>query len=193
MKPREKGGVCLALGALLLLAALALTLYNVLDGQRAAHAAEVAVKALHEKIDAGETEPATPGEMPVIAVDGENYIGALMIPSLNLDLPVMTDWDYTRLRVSPCRYSGSYLTGDLLICAHNYARHFSPIKWIAPGADVYLIGADGRLLHYTVVSVETLRPAQVEDMITPGDWELTLFTCNTGGQSRCAVRCAAAA
>lgn len=44
-----------------------------------------------------------------------------------------------------------------------------------------------------VVSIETLQPTQVEQMITKSDtdeWDLTMFTCNTGGgRTRCTVRC----
>ena len=68
------------------------------------------------------------------------------------------------------------------------------------GADVYLITVDCRVYHYQVTNRETLQPGAVENMIentnntTDGtvtnEWDLTLFTCNTGGQTRCAVRCA---
>ena len=112
----------------------------------------------------------------------------------------MDRWDYTRLKISPCVYSGSYKTDDLVICAHNYARHFSPVKRIDIGADVYLITVDCRVYHYQVTNRETLQPGAVENMIentnnttdetVTNEWDLTLFTCNTGGQTRCAVRCA---
>ena len=37
-----------------------------------------------------------------------------------------------------------------------------------------------------------MQPTQIEKMITAtdeNDWDLTLFTCTTGGNARCAVRC----
>ena len=39
-----------------------------------------------------------------------------------------------------------------------------------------------------VAALEVLSPFDVEEMTT-GDWDLTLFTCTVGGQSRIAVRC----
>ena len=36
--------------------------------------------------------------------------------------------------------------------------------------------------------IERLRPTAVKEM-TSGDWDLTLFTCTVGGQSRVTVRC----
>ena len=138
--------------------------------------------------------------MPVTLVDGFQYIGILEIPSLGIRLPVMDTWDYDRLRISPCLYSGSYYTDDMVICGHNYQRHFSPIKGVDIDADVYFITADKVIYHYTVSNRETVQPTSVEQMIRNmnnrdpedgdmEDWDLTLFTCNTGGQTRCAVRC----
>ena len=41
--------------------------------------------------------------------------------------------------------------------------------------------------------VENLQPTQIEEMTEKteesDEWDLTLFTCTTGGSARCAVRC----
>ena len=200
---RKIGNTLILLGLLLLLGAGGLTAYNIWDGIRADRASQHIIQEMdigQDLVEALDREPDDDPEMPVIEVEGYYYIGILEIPSLQLTLPVMDRWDYTRLKISPCVYSGSYKTDDLVICAHNYARHFSPVKWIDIGADVYLITVDCRVYHYQVTNRETLQPAAVENMIentnntTDGtvtnEWDLTLFTCNTGGQTRCAVRCA---
>ena len=200
---RKIGNTLILLGLLLLLGAGSLTAYNIWDGIRAERASQHIIQEMdigQALVEALDREPDDDPEMPVIEVEGYYYIGILEIPSLQLTLPVMDRWDYTRLKISPCVYSGSYKTDDLVICAHNYARHFSPVKWIDMGADVYLITVDCRVYHYQVINRETLQPGSVENMIentnntTDGtitnEWDLTLFTCNTGGQTRCAVRCA---
>ena len=200
---RKIGNTLILLGLLLLLGAGGLTAYNIWDGIRADRASQHIIQEMdigQDLVEALDREPDDDPEMPVIEVEGYYYIGILEIPSLQLTLPVMDRWDYTRLKISPCVYSGSYKTDDLVICAHNYARHFSPVKRIDIGADVYLITVDCRVYHYQVTNRETLQPGAVENMIentnntTDGtvtnEWDLTLFTCNTGGQTRCAVRCA---
>lgn len=200
---RKIGNTLILLGLLLLLGAGGLTAYNIWDGIRAERTSQHIIQEMdigQALVEALDREPDDDPEMPVIEVEGYYYIGILEIPSLQLTLPVMDRWDYTRLKISPCVYSGSYKTDDLVICAHNYARHFSPVKRIDIGADVYLITVDCRVYHYQVTNRETLQPAAVENMIentnntTDGtvtnEWDLTLFTCNTGGQTRCAVRCA---
>ena len=200
---RKIGNTLILLGLLLLLGAGSLAAYNIWDGIRADRASQHIIEEMNigqDLVEALDREPDQDPEMPVIEVEGNYYIGILEIPSLQLTLPVMDRWDYTRLKISPCVYSGSYKTDDLVICAHNYARHFSPVKRIDIGADVYLITVDCRVYHYQVTNRETLQPGAVENMIentnnttdetVTNEWDLTLFTCNTGGQTRCAVRCA---
>lgn len=182
-------------GLLLIAAALILVLYNMWDGNRAKKASD----KILEKLEAvtAEEKPGIPGydapdkEMPSEEIDGWLYIGTLDIPSLGLRLPVMWDWDYERLKVSPCRYTGSYYADDIVICAHNYAGHFGPIKGIDVGADIYFTAVDGKVYHYQVSNRETIQPTDIEDMIdsTKEEWDMTLFTCSLDGQTRCAVRC----
>ena len=199
MMRKRFGTFFLILGLLLIAAALVLFVYNRVDANRAGEASyeilthlEDDLPPLHPARDEMQNEEA----MPDIVIDGTQYIGILELPSLGLRLPVAESWNYSQLRVSPCRYTGSWLTDDLVICAHNYPQHFSPIKWIQPGAEVWFTTADGAVLHYVVQTRETVRPTAISEMIdndmnseSSADWDLTLFTCNTGGQTRCAVRC----
>lgn len=130
--------------------------------------------------------------MDTAYIEGYNYIGIIEIPSLGLLLPVGENFSYNQLDYTPCRYCGSYYTDDMVICGHNFTSHFGPINYLEPGASVVFITADGDRINYTVLERETVWPFQMERMTDPGDnlWDLTLFTCNNGGESRCAVRCA---
>lgn len=121
-------------------------------------------------------------------IDGYRYIGVLYVPSLQLELPVMEEWDYDRLKIAPCRYFGSAYLDNMVIVAHNYPAHFSSLKWVPDGTEIIFTDMDGNEFHYAVSSVETLQPEQTADMIDSG-YALTLFTCNTGGQTRCTIRC----
>lgn len=193
IKP-TKSLLLIVTGLLLIAAAFVLVVYNLWDADRAAKASGRIAEELEARIDdRREYLPETSGEngLPGEEIDGYLYVGLLEIPEFDLELPVMASWDYERLRLSPCLYSGSYLTDDMVICAHNYARHFSPVKRIRIGSDIYFTSVDGQSYHYLVSNRETVEPKNVEDMIDSGkgDWDLTLFTCNTGGQTRCAVRC----
>lgn len=195
----KRGIVPIALGVLLLLMALGLTGYNLLEDSRASASAEHAFRALRVQTpdpSAEETpdyilpvyQVAPEIEMPVTTVEEYDYIGYLEIPALGLDLPVMDSWSYPQLKLSPCRYEGSAYTDDLIIAAHNYQRHFGRLKNLSPGDAVYFTDAEGNRFAYEVAALEQLRPNQGREM-RAGDWDLTLFTCTVGGQQRVTVRC----
>lgn len=139
-------------------------------------------------IKKGVPDPLGEREMPTITLNGYRYIGVLDVKSLDLSLPVMEDWDYDRLKVSPCRFAGNVYENDLVICAHNYPQHFTKLKYAPLGTEIKFTDAEGTEFLYAISSVETIGPNDVEGMIH-GDWDLTLFTCNTNGQTRCAIRC----
>jgi len=139
-------------------------------------------------IKKGIPDPLGEREMPTVTLNGYRYIGVLDVKSLELSLPVMEDWDYDRLKVSPCRFAGNVYEDDLVICAHNYPQHFTKLKYAPLGTEIKFTDAEGTEFLYAVSSVETIGPNDVEGMIY-GDWDLTLFTCNTSGQTRCAIRC----
>lgn len=126
-------------------------------------------------------------EMPTKKVGGRYYIGVLEIPALKLELPVMDDWSYSRLRTAPCRYAGSVYNRDIVIAGHNYARHFGGLKNLVPGDAVRFTDADGNVFCYKVSAIETLGKTDVERMRS-GDWDMTLFTCTYGGANRVTVR-----
>lgn len=127
-------------------------------------------------------------EMPVKVIDGEEYIGYLTIPSIDRELPVTSTWSYPLLRIAPGRYTGSVYSHDIVICGHNYDRHFGEIKNLQEGAEVFFTDMAGNHFGYSVLEVEQLEPYDSEEM-TSGDWDLTFFTCTLGGAHRVTVRC----
>lgn len=192
--PERAGVILMVLGVLLIAAAAALLFYNNAQSEQAWEASATALVAVREKIveAAAETEetvaaPAETEPEPVVEVDGAEYIGYLSVPVLELELPVQSDWDTDKLRVSPCRYYGRAATGDLVICAHNN-RHFGKLKTLQQGDLVTFTDAAGTLYRYEVALVEILQPTQIEEMLT-SEYPLTLYTCTYGGQSRVTVRC----
>ena len=193
-----RGIPLILIGLILVCAAILLVFYNTWDSDRAGKASKRVLDELDEIIADADPALKMPNftekpqqEMPTVEIDGYLYIGVLEIPSIDRRLPVMETWDYERLKISPCRYEGSYFEDNLVICGHNYEKHFSPIKWADIGADVYFTTVDGVVYHYQISNRVTVQPTQISEMIdnTIEDWQLSLFTCNTGGQTRCAVRC----
>ncbi len=191
----------LGAGLLLIAAALALAAYNVIDAQRAARSAAQALEALSQTtaVSAAEPEQASADDapayladpempMPTVSFDGNDYIGRVDIPSLGLSLPVISEWSYPRLKIAPCRYTGSAYLDNLIIAAHNYSSHFGNLNRLNNGDTVTFTDVDGNQFTYAVSRIEDLPGTAIEEM-QAGEWDLTLFTCTLGGRSRVTVRC----
>ena len=127
-------------------------------------------------------------DMPLQEVDGIAYVGYLTIPVLDLELPVISETNLRNLKQAPCRYTGSVYLNNLVIGAHNYARHFGKISDLLQGDKVYFTDMDGNRFSYQVADFEVLKPQQAEELTNSG-WDLTLYTCTLSGQTRFTVRC----
>lgn len=187
----KRGTVWINAGLLLIAAALFLSVYNEWESREARDSARQVIAQLCDALptEAGEptTLPDVRREMPVKTINGRDYIGVLSIPSLELELPVISQWDYPALKVAPCRYSGSLYQDNLIICAHNYASHFGKLKELQPGDIVLFTDMDEHVVTFQMVERETLNPMDAEGM-EAGDWDLTLFTCTIDGQTRVTIR-----
>ena len=202
----------ITIGLLLIAAALFLVSYNLYDELRAEQSARQAVTQLDAYLPAeaapeapsdstGDQEPlvsdertAIPDyvlspnmEMPVETINGIDFIGVLRIPALELELPIISEWNYPNLKTAPCRYSGSAYLNNLIICGHNYTSHFGTLKNLWEGDIATFTDMDGNVFTYKMVERETLNPTDIEGMES-GNWDLTLFTCTVGGQSRVTIR-----
>ena len=184
------GTLLICVGAAMVLAAAALFSWNWRESNTAGELSDEVLPLLVDETRERKDVPADPfsPQMTAVLIDGYKYVGFLSLPTLELELPVMADWSEAKLKLSPCRYYGSVNGNDLVICAHNYARHFGRLTELKSGDDVLFTDLDGNVTHYAVAEIQVLGPGQVEDM-TSGDYPLTLFTCTYGGKSRITVRC----
>lgn len=198
------GAVLILLGTGLVATALVLYLRNAQEQTRAAQTVaelmpqlvdvildnkQEAVTAQSQSQSQSQPQPVEQHrEMTKVQIDGHDYIGFLGIPALELELPVMADWSYPKLQIAPCLFSGSIFTGDIVIMAHNYEKHFGGLSKLHSGDIVSFTDGDGMTLYYEVVALDVLLPDAVEEM-TSGEYDLTLFTCTYGGKSRVTVRC----
>ena len=209
---KQEGLLLVTIGLLLIAAALFLVSYNLYDELRAEQSARQAVTQLDAYLPA-EAAPEAPTdpvedqdplvrdertvipdyvlspnmEMPVETINGIDFIGVLRIPTLELELPVISEWNYPNLKSAPCRYSGSAYLNNLILCGHNYASHFGNLKNLCEGDIATFTDIDGNVFIYKMVERETLNPTDIEGMES-GNWDLTLFTCTVGGQSRVTIR-----
>lgn len=128
---------------------------------------------------------------PVTMVGDYEYIGVLDLPALNLSLPIMSDWDYERLKMAPCRQFGSAATDDLVIAGHNYINHFGSLGMLKAGDSVTFTGTDGAVNTYVVSETATISPTETEK-VTESGYPLVLYTCTYGRQLRIVIYCSRA-
>lgn len=183
MSRKNKGIALLIIGGILLLTAAGWYAYNIIEDNLAGEHAEELLVKFDEK---QKTQEQT--EKPVIMVEGDAFCGKIIIEKLSVELPIYNEWNYTRLKSAPCRYSGSIATDDIIITAHNYKSHFGSLNKLKNGDEVKFIDAYGKSHIYEVCELITLDGTAVSDMQS-GGWDLTLFTCTKSGEQRVTVRC----
>lgn len=186
--PKKSGVILISLGAVLILAALLLFLYNRSEDRRAGQEAESLLEDVRSAM-AANADP-EPQEEPAEEITYD-YAGVIAIPDLSLELPVIDQWNYARLKVAPCRQSGAAADGDLVIAAHNYKSHFGYLDRLEPGASVIFTDMEGTVYRYAVEEIRQLEPEDVEDVssVFSSEYPLVLYTCTPGGKARVAVFC----
>lgn len=208
--PKKAGIAIVTLGAVLIVSALLLFLYNQHEADMAGQEAESLMSDLESWMEGQNTEPRTENtgestgpaateetepteptleaEMPVVRINGYSYVGYVEIPVLELKLPVLSEWDYNRLQIAPCRQHGSSRTDDLVIAAHNYRTHFGRLKELSEGDTVIFTDMDGIVNTYSIAKIDTIDPYDV-DCVLNSDFDLVLYTCTVGGKTRVTVFC----
>lgn len=204
MLHKKLGTLFISTGLLLMAAALFFTMGNLQEDRQAGQASAQVIKKFEQVIFHNEPQntaeistfteeivsqdPVT-SEMAVTEIDGNSYIGVLEIPDREIQLPIMSDWSYPQLEISPCRFSGSLYTNDLVICGHNYTSHFGWIWNAGPNEKLNFITVNKEIAHYIVDYVETIGPDDVDYLCEKTDWDLSIFTCTYGNANRRVLRC----
>ena len=196
--------ICFTIGITLLSAALSLCIYNIHEDEQGGEQAQNILDEIKSEIPENPEEPATEKKYDLFSeyetepiptegtleIDGSIYIGVISIPDLGIELPVMNEWSYPNLKISPCRYKGSYLDNNMIIAAHNYRSHFGRIGELNSGTEIIFTDVSGKVWTYEVNNIENINGTDIEamDFGSAESWDLTLFTCTLSGQSRVTVR-----
>lgn len=210
---KKAGLVFISIGAVLMVSALLLLMNNEQEDEAAGEASremleEVLLMIEENRDSPAETEEAepepeevpaaqteTPEEAPaeteaeellLTKLSAEDYIGVLVMPTLELELPVLSEWDYEKLKAAPCRQFGSTAEDDLVIAAHNYKQHFGKLGLLAVGDEVQMIDMDGTVNEYEVKETGTIAATAVNE-VQNSEYDLILYTCTYSGDDRIAV------
>ena len=189
----NKGKLFIIVGVFLILISLTMTFYNKYEDFNACKQARAALDAFKSEVvvqnhivESLTTEEVK--EMKTVNINGDEFIGTITIPVLNLELPVMSEYSYSRLKKAPCRYYGNLFTNDLIICAHAYETFFANLIKLKQNDLIVFTDVDGNNYAYEVLEIEILKPTDVDKMVN-NEFDLTLYTCTSDNMNRVTVRC----
>jgi len=139
---------------------------------------------------------ATPGirdsyadtRMPVVEIDGADYIGLLEIPGFDVQVSVSDQWSGGVLSSSIGRFSGSAYDHTLVIGGPDYPGLFDFCDDIDVGSSVILTDMTGAQFSYTVSRIDRASAAQA-DWLKTNEYDLTLFCRDLYSMEYIAVRC----
>lgn len=124
-----------------------------------------------------------------ISVDNNYYSGIIDIPEIGIKLPVMSEWNYDNLNISPCLFYNDEKNNRKIIAGHNYSSHFGKLKQLKQGDYIIFTNAENKRVIYKVLQTEILGSTDTDKILGGDDWNLTLFTCSLSGYERVTVRC----
>lgn len=170
--------ICLFAGVGLLTAALVTLFFWQRGIHTSAERAAEAVAALRTLLP--ESQGAVPearrdNSMPVLSLEGEDYIGILEIPAFGSALPVGAYWGNSSRY--PCRFSGSVYDRSIRIGATTQAGQYDFYREISVGDTLYFTDMTGNRYSYVVADIRYTRHAS-EETQDSRDADLTLFIQN---------------
>ena len=189
----SKGKILVIIGVFLILISLTMTVYNKYEDLKAGKDANETLNIIKNEITSQkhvvDTLPTDEvREMKTININGDEFIGTITIPSINLELPVLSKFSNSNLKKAPCRYYGNLFTNDLIICAHAYETFFANLNKLKQNDLIIFTDVDGNVYTYEVLEVEVLKETDVEKMVN-NEFDLTLYTCTYDNTGRITVRC----
>ena len=170
--------ICLLAG-ICMLAAAALTMVSWQRGMRVSQ--QQAADYVHTlRTLLPESQSAFPEErsnnaMPVLSLDGTDFIGILEMPRYGSALPVCADWG--RVSQHPCRFDGSIYDGTLQIGGSSQRGQYDFYREISVGDSVYFTDMQGKRYAYAVTGLHYAKHAD-QAALQREEADLTLFIKN---------------
>ena len=188
---QKKFPIIPVLGAMLVLVSLLLLIGAQLQAHMGVVRSGNIVSKIHEVLP--EKMVGVPGSypnshMPVMEIDGTDYVALIEIPDFGLALPVADKWDRDNLSYTPTRFSGSAYDSTFVIGGADYAGQFGFCDKIGQGAIVTVTDMTGAQFVYRVSAVDRAKHAETQ-WLMDNAWDLTLFCHDIFSMEYIAVRC----
>lgn len=168
--------VCLICGIALLvtaLAALAVWQYGIRRAETQGEAYLATLRSLLPPMQGAVPEARRDNTMPMLSVDGKEFVGILEWPRFASALPVCANWAET----FPSRFSGSVYDRSMQIGATSQAGQYDFFREISVGDALFFTDMEGNRYSYTVTDLHY--ESQINgDTLGREEAALTLFIQN---------------
>jgi sortase A len=177
-KPSLFQTILLSAGTVMIAAALAALLFwqwNIHSSAKAAGEYVHTLQALIPEPQSAVPQQRLDNAMPVLSLDGRDFVGILEIPRFDSSLPVGADWGNASRY--PCRFSGSVYDGSLRIGATSQPGQYDFFREISVGDSLYFTDMTGNRYGYVVADIRYTTHANVEN-VDSQEADLLLFIQN---------------
>ena len=190
---KRKGSFLISVGILMILAALGIFGYNLYENYSVNQKNDVILETLTTKQEKDHTAlyrqyPDIP--MPVVEIDGLQYVGTIEAKCIELNTPVLASYDAKTMEVTPALYSGTAYKKDMLILGHNYQSCFGKLANLKVGDELQFIDNSKNKFYYEVSDIFIAGEDEFDVILSDEEpWDFTMFTCTWSGFERVVIRC----
>ena len=179
--------ILIGIGITLIVIAVGLSVYLNLVSTISTRRLNGIVEKIHEILPEttyGTWDNYTNISMPMVEIDGVNFIGLIEIPSCNVELPIYSEWDNRQIFKTPCRYTGSVYDGTLIIGDND--RLF--VKQLNINDSIIITDMNGYQYTYSIDTIEKINDVST-DFLTPLNNDLTIFFKESYSLEYVIIRC----
>ena len=173
-----KNKIFIIVGAALLVIATAVLIvwqWGIRSSQKRAEAYVDTLCALMPEPQAAPVQERRDNAMPILSLDGKDFVGILEMPRYGSALPVCADWG--EVGEYPCRFEGSVYDRTIKIGATTQQGQYDFYREISVGDAVFFTDMEGNRYTYTVTDIRCEKSAD-RDTLQREEAALTLFIKN---------------
>ena len=126
--------------------------------------------------------------MPVLQVDGVDYVCLIEVPELGVQLPVRNVWDTKDLSHGPCRYWGSIYDGSFILGGSYLEGQFDFCSRLDLGQRIVIRDMLGAEFRCSVSRIDRSSSVEFEEF-SHEEYPLTLFVREKYESRYILVRC----
>ena len=175
---RITGRICVFAGSLLLIAAVILPFFwqwHIGSSEQKMKTSVDMIRMLVPEPQSTVLEERRDNTMPILSLDGTDYVGILEFPRYGSSLPVCADWgDVSK---HPCLLSGSIYNGTMQIGGTSQKGQYDFFREIYAGDTLYFTDMEGKRYAYEVTDIRYEKHAD-QDSLKRREAALTLFIKN---------------